>query len=123
MDEDTKAPEKAPKEIRIRVVVTGQNNSIVEPIDLPLERISVRNKDIKDWLISESVFERGIRYGIPFETLDFPQPTAQEIGQIFRSHGIWTPEDIRTKPAEVTSALQALAGKYYRVLLEYIKNK
>jgi hypothetical protein len=113
-----------PKLEAIKIITKGDKMSLVEYMDgSTLHRVSIQNKDIKDGFVATNVLHKGIPYGIPYETLDFPHLSAQDIGDVFKNHGIWIASDFRNKPKEVTSALMTIAGKFYSVLLAYIKNK
>lgn len=110
----------------VKVKVIRQNNemSLVEFVDNGiLKRVSLSSKKINDEQVSKSLLDKSIPYGIPFEELKFPQLSALDIGNEFRKQGLWTPDSIRNSPPEVHAALMSIAGKYYSVLLEYIKNK
>ena len=125
MDEEKKTePKELPKLEPVKIILRGEKMSLVEYVDgNTLHRVSIPNKDIKEDFVETHVLHKGIPYGIPYDTLDFPQVSAQDIGNVFKNHGIWTPNDFRTKPKEITSALMTIAGKFYSVLLTYIKDK
>lgn len=127
MDEEfIKISKEEPKEqfIPVKIITRGEKMSLVETFtDGVPSRFTIPTKDIKENQITLSVSKKGIPFGIPYETLDFPKLSAQDISNIFKHHGFWTPEDFRTKPMEVQSVLIAIAGKYYSVLLDYIRNK
>lgn len=110
--------------IYVRTIKAGEKMCLVEYFENGQpKRTTIPIKNIKDGKTIHNTLKKGTPYGIPFEELNFPQLTAQDIGNIFRNHGLWTPDDFRLKPQEVNSALMSLAGKFHKSILTYIKNK
>jgi hypothetical protein len=73
---------------------------------LPIELLVGENIEL-----SESQINAGIPYGLPFgEFLHLSKFTGPLIEKSMHNNGIWTLEDLRTKPQQVIRVLQSVYG-------------
>lgn len=120
-DEEKKAEEKL---VAVKIVARGEKMAIVEVQEKGVpKRISIPLKEIKDYKVAPSVLAKGVLYGIPYETLDYPKLSAETIGAIMRNYNLWTPADIRTHPKEVQAAFSEICSGYLTTIFNYIKDK
>jgi hypothetical protein len=88
----------------VEVVREGEILRCILPIEL------LANKDEG---LSDTQLDMGIRYGVPFAEFLQPTPTksfASLIEKSLHNAGVWTLEDLRTKPNQVIRVLQSVYG-------------
>jgi hypothetical protein len=61
--------------------------------------------------------EAGAPYGLPFAEIFEPQVTAERLEECLHNNGIWTMDDMQSKPALVVAALQAAYRMDFSTLL------
>jgi hypothetical protein len=107
--------------VNVRVVATKGESALVEwqegdDLTLPgqalsgLKRAYIPADKVTDGQACSDVLAAGIPYGVAFEDVLVPSVTATRIAQELRRRGLWTKEDVLTRPGEVLSALQAAYG-------------
>jgi len=73
--------------------------------------------------IEYAALERGIEYGLDFELLTGDiTVSAVDITEAFRSHGIWTQEDLQSKAQEANAAIASLVGLVYGRIARDVRN-
>ena len=87
------------KKVTVKIIQTEGASSLVEfENEGLLARVFVPRTKIKDGECSADVLDRGVPYGVPWETLlDFSSLTPEWIAQKMRAKGIWTLEDLLDK--------------------------
>ena len=74
-----------------------------------LHRATVPASAIQNDQVEYAELERGIAYGMPWETLITPSVTPQQIARRLREKGIWTEKDLQTN---INAARAAFADAY-----------
>jgi len=77
-----------------------------------IPEIEMRGKKVGEQVeIEYQALERGIEYGLDFDLLIGDVTlSATDITEAFRSHGIWTLEDLQSKAQEANAAIASLVG-------------
>lgn len=124
MTDEVKKAKKEEELVKVRIIARGEKMALVELTEEGApKRISIPIKELKDDMVAPSALARGVLYGIPFETLDFPKITAKDIARVMHNYNLWTPDDFRRRPKEVQSAFSELYGETLRTIYTYIKDK
>jgi len=69
--------------------------------------------------ISNDALQLGIEYGIDWELL-LGQSNVHMLAQSLRNHGIWTVDDMKTKPQQVIAAINSSSAVIWAELLRLI---
>lgn len=74
----------------------------------------------RDNLLEVTDPEAGIQYGLDFSQLFVPRITSQDLDRELKKKGIWTADDLRTRPNEALAALRDLYGIDLAALLNAV---
>lgn len=98
--------------MQINILEQQNKAALVEWQDvLGLHRAIVPADKIKDSQIDIVDLERGIPYGVPWETLTQVTVTPHVIARLLRQRGIWTEQDLQRNLPNVRAAFnEAWAG-------------
>jgi hypothetical protein len=110
-------PKKEESLVEVKFVMRKQNAALVEFVEngnvtrvsVPANKVSVIGTKAK---LSELILNRGIPYGIPWETrLQNITISAEELAQALRNNGLWTSSDVNKNPQSVQGALLSVMRK------------
>jgi hypothetical protein len=88
-----------------------------------LTRATIQSKYIVDGQVKETILDKAVKHGIDWREIKFPPITETEINRQLRNHGIWTAEDVRTKPGTVSKAVMQACAPLVSIIFEFAKNK
>jgi hypothetical protein len=87
--------------------------------DTGLFRATIPVKKLVDGQADPAILEAGIPYGLPWEELEFSAPTGAELAQALRAAGIWTKQDLFSRPKVAVGVLQSLYSVDLGKLIEF----
>lgn len=110
---EEKPKQRKAKKIAVTVIRSKGFTALIEWVEktrlkrgyLPASMIDADN------MVSDDVLEAATSYGVPWGDVLNLQATPEKLEQALHAHGIWTLEDLVTKPNAAIGALQSV----YRV--------
>jgi len=108
-----------PKLIPVRELSTTGMSSLVEYLDKNgLHRVSVPANKVADKMDLE-LLEAGVPFGVPWAELPIKPFTGKELQAALYAAGLWTAEDVMTRPQVVIGAIQGLLWLHLGSLVEF----
>ena len=105
--------------IAVRVVQKKGMAALVEWLDANgTHRATIPVKAIRDNKVAKDELDYGIPYGEPWEDLIVLAATPAVIAEQLRKVGIWTYEDLLSRPNQALGAIQAAYGFDLAALLK-----
>lgn len=117
---------KKPKEmVAVQVIGSREKASLVKYLDgetlcqvyVPTNKVTVGKDKVE---VEKSVLKRGMPYGLPWENVELPEITGEQLADELHKYGIWTAEEYRSNPNGVRAAIQQLYGKPLAILTRFI---
>jgi len=97
--------------IQVRVIQKKGMAALVEWLDADgTHRATIPAKAIKGNLVAKDELDYGIPYGEPWEEMLELNATPEAIAESLRKCGIWTYEDLLSRPQQALGAIQAAYG-------------
>lgn len=104
-------PAKPKKERRIPVAVVRQTGLAVlveYAEDGAPVRVTLPAESIREGTVAQADLEAGVPYGLPWERFSLAAPKGGDVARALRNAGIWTADDLRSRPQRAISALQSV---------------
>ena len=106
-------PKRKTRKVAVTVIHSKGNTALIEWVEktklkrgyLPASLIEADN------MVSDEALEAATPYGVPWESVITLYATPEKLEQALHAHGIWTLNDLVTKPNAAIGALQSV----YRV--------
>lgn len=124
---------KPPELVPVKVVQLRKHAALVEWVirredGLPdLRRAEVPREVVHDNVVAYDDLMAGVPYGLPWEEIARVRITPDAIAAELRRLGVWTADDLASKPLKVTEAMQRVGGLARAGLLaaakEYLKTE
>ena len=127
MSEESKVEEK--KEVSqlvpVNLLASQQKTVLVEyeyggnqyRVYVPKKLVSADNK------VELSVLKKGMRHGLPWEEVEIPSVSGDQLAAELHRHNIWTAEDFRSNPQGARAAINHLYGKPLAILTNFIREQ
>lgn len=117
MDETTvKTPKK--KMIKVKIVRQGLATSVAEYSSKGhTVRVMIPTTDVVNGTVDEVTLGFGLPYGVPWETIELPTFTAQDLADELHKYDIWTSEDAQKNINVVQGAVSNITGRVVQRIL------
>lgn len=101
---------KRARYLTVRVVEQRGASVVVERVmdDMPWRGILPKSALRADGRVAKPDLDAAIPHGVPWEEFDFRTPTARQLCTALRARGIWTYEDLTTRPQAARKAILSL---------------
>ena len=110
--------------VKVKVIQQKGQAALVEWIaEEGARRATIPASTIVKGQVSQDELEYGIEYGEPWEELITISATPETIAEELRRCGIWTKEDLESRPTQVLSAIQAAYGFGLADLLRAVRQR
>lgn len=97
MTEETKDKEST-KKVPVKIIRTDNKTVLIEYLVAgKYNRSIVKTTDVKSGKVAESVIDRSIPYGVPWDEFEFSIPDVEAVANELRRNGIYTADDLRAK--------------------------
>lgn len=126
-------PEGPPELVPVKVVQLRKHAALVEWVirredgSPDLRRAEVPREVVHDNVVAHDDLSAGVPYGLPWEEIARVRITPDAIAAELRRLGVWTADDLASKPLKVTEAMQRVGGLARAGLLaaakEYLKTE
>lgn len=104
-------PKRKAPDIPVTILQTDAQACLVQWIDGGIERRCILPAEFAASAeMSLELLKSGIPYGIPWSLILKPAVTVERLEYELHGAGIWTFEDLQTRPNQALSALQAAYG-------------
>ena len=115
---------KAPNKVKIEIVSAKEKTTLVKYMDGDnLCLVYVPTNKVKDSKVEEPVLKKGVPYGLPWEKVELPEITGEQLAAALHKHNIWTAEECRRNPNGVRAAINQLYGKPLAILTQFIQEE
>jgi hypothetical protein len=119
MAEESEKKEKKIKLVAVKTVLTQGQSTVVEFRQKGrLQRVIVPVEKVVDGQADELTLSAGLPYGLPWHKAKVEVLTGESVEDALHDAGIWTQDDLFTKPAAVHGALQVAYGLALGALIE-----
>lgn len=109
--------------MKVKIVSQLGKSVVVEWVDDGMPRRCVLPaSSVATEYVSEEELLRGVDVGVPWDEIEL-KATSRDLCAALRNCGIWTIEDLRSKPDVVVGVLQALYRVDYQTLLRKFGGK
>lgn len=127
--EEVKAKPKrkrVPEYIPVKVIWWQQHTALVEYVihlkdGTDLRRVLVPREVIHDDVAEKQDLEAGVPYGLPWEEIVSIRVTPELLAIEFRRLGLWTMEDLLSKPQKITEAVQRVNRLNHSAVIQAAK--
>lgn len=104
--------------MQVTILRQSAQSALVEYTDdTGPHRVTVPASALHDNGVDEAELALGIEHGAPWEALLRLRVTPETVAAELRRRGIWTLEDLLSKPQEAKGAILALVGNQYAQLV------
>ena len=87
-------------------------------------RVYVPRKFVSaDSKVERAVLRKGVRHGLPWEEVELPTVTGEQLAAELHRHNVWTAEDFRSNPNGVRAAINNLYGKPLALLTQFLNSQ
>jgi hypothetical protein len=115
---------KITKKIAVEVLKVKGKTTLVKYLDGDnLRKVYVPTSKLSKGQVEESVLKKGVPFGLPWDKIELPEITGEQLADELHKRNIWTAEEFRRNPQGVRAAVNSLYGKPLAILTEFVREE
>lgn len=112
MTDEIESKEPKKKMVKVKLITDSGNTVIVEyMVKGRAIRVMLPMTDLVNGAVEEKKLEAGFSYGVPWETVELPSFTAQDLADELHKYDIWTADDALKNIRVIQGVVANLTGK------------
>lgn len=124
MNDEIEEKKTSTKKVDVEVVSVKDKTSLVKYLDGDvLRKVYVPTSKLLKGKVDEPVLKKGVPYGLPWDKVELPEITGEQLAHELHRHNIWTAEEFRSNPAGVRAAVNHLYGKPLAILTVFVREE
>ena len=124
MNDETETKKTYVKKIDVEVVSVKDKTSLVKYLDGDnLRKVYVPTSKLSKGKVEEPVLKKGVPYGLPWDKIELPEITGEQLADELHKRNIWTAEEFRRNPEGIRAAVNHLYGKPLAILTVFVREE
>lgn len=124
MNDETETKKTYTKKIDVEVVSVKDKTSLVKYLDGDdLHKVYIPTSKLSKGKVEEPVLKKGVPYGLPWDKIELPEITGEQLAEELHKRNIWTAEEFRRNPEGVRAAINHLYGKPLAILTAFVREE
>ena len=124
MNDETEAKKTYVKKVDVEVISVKDKTSLVKYLDGDdLRKVYIPTSKLSKDKVDETVLKKGVPYGLPWDKIEFPEITGEQLAKELHKRNVWTAEEFRRNPEGVRAAVNHLYGKPLAILTKFVREE